>query len=59
MLPLLVGNRAQERQDPHGSRALKACLPPELYRTFVATRAREPANFAFPDGRLGQVLTLP
>src|SRR5689334_11393840 len=45
--------------DPHGSRALKECLPPDLYRTFVATCAREPETFAFLDERLRPVLTLP
>jgi 2-polyprenyl-6-methoxyphenol hydroxylase-like FAD-dependent oxidoreductase len=44
--------------DPHGSRALKACLPPELYRTFVATCARAPEHFAFLDERLKPTLTL-
>ncbi|MET7397733.1 NAD(P)/FAD-dependent oxidoreductase [Dactylosporangium sp. NPDC005572] len=44
--------------DPHGSRALKACLPPELYRTFVATCARAPEWFAFLDERLRPTLTL-
>jgi 2-polyprenyl-6-methoxyphenol hydroxylase-like FAD-dependent oxidoreductase len=45
--------------DPHGSRALKVCLPPDLYRTFVATCAREPEAFAFLDERLRPLLTLP
>src|SRR5690348_6395705 len=45
--------------DPHGSRALKACLPDDLYRTFVATCAREPKNFVFFDERLRPTLTLP
>ena len=31
--------------DPDGSRALHACLPPELYDTFVATCARPPRYF--------------
>ncbi|GAA4257725.1 FAD-dependent oxidoreductase [Dactylosporangium darangshiense] len=44
--------------DPHGSRALKACLPPELYRTFVATCARAPERFAFLDERLNRTLTI-
>jgi 2-polyprenyl-6-methoxyphenol hydroxylase-like FAD-dependent oxidoreductase len=44
--------------DPHGSRALKACLPPELYRTFVATCARPPERFAFLDERLRTTMTL-
>lgn len=45
--------------DPHGSRALKACLPDELYRTFVATCAREPEHFVFFDERLRPTLALP
>src|SRR3954470_1889379 len=44
--------------DPHGSRALKACLPPELYRTFVATCARAPERFAFLDERLRTTMML-
>ncbi|GAA2383296.1 NAD(P)/FAD-dependent oxidoreductase [Dactylosporangium salmoneum] len=44
--------------DPHGSRALKACLPPELYRTFVATCARPPERFAFLDERLRRTLSI-
>ncbi|MGI5239159.1 FAD-dependent oxidoreductase [Dactylosporangium sp. CA-139066] len=44
--------------DPHGSRALKACLPPELYRTFVATCAKAPERFAFLDERLNRTLTI-
>jgi 2-polyprenyl-6-methoxyphenol hydroxylase-like FAD-dependent oxidoreductase len=44
--------------DPHGSRALKACLPPELYRTFVATCARAPERFAFLNERLKPTLTI-
>jgi hypothetical protein len=31
--------------DPTGSRALKECLPAQLYDTFVATCARTPAYF--------------
>src|SRR6478752_1488024 len=32
--------------DPDGSRALHACLPPDLYDTFVATCARAPRYFS-------------
>jgi 2-polyprenyl-6-methoxyphenol hydroxylase-like FAD-dependent oxidoreductase len=32
--------------DPDGSRALHACLPPDLYATFVATCARAPRYFS-------------
>jgi 2-polyprenyl-6-methoxyphenol hydroxylase-like FAD-dependent oxidoreductase len=45
--------------DPHGSRSLKACLPPDLYATFVATCAQEPENFAFLDEKLRPTLTFP
>lgn len=31
--------------DPTGNRALKACLPPELFDTFVATCAETPRHF--------------
>ncbi|MFJ2155025.1 FAD-dependent oxidoreductase [Streptomyces sp. NPDC087856] len=31
--------------DPTGNRALKECLPPELFDTFVATCARDPRHF--------------
>lgn len=44
--------------DPHGSRALRDCLPPELYRTFVATCARAPERFAFLDERLNRTMTI-
>ena len=30
--------------DPTGNRALKACLPPDLFETFVATCARTPRH---------------
>src|SRR5690349_16445427 len=45
--------------DPDGSRALHACLPPELYDTFVATCAREPSYFNMRIERLGETLSLP
>ncbi|MFI5912485.1 FAD-dependent oxidoreductase [Dactylosporangium sp. NPDC051541] len=44
--------------DPHGSQALKACLPPELYRTFVDTCALPPKRFAFLDEHLRPTLTI-
>ncbi|WP_433066528.1 FAD-dependent oxidoreductase [Dactylosporangium sp. CS-033363] len=44
--------------DPHGSRALKACLPPDLYRTFVATCAKPPERFVFLDEHLRRTLTV-
>lgn len=45
--------------DPDGSRALHACLPPDLFATFVATCARPPAYFTMLTERLGEVLSLP
>lgn len=44
--------------DPDGSRALHACLPPELYDTFVATAARTPKYFNILTERLAEVLSL-
>ena len=41
--------------DPDGSRALHACLPPELYATFVATCARAPRYFNMLTEQLGEV----
>ncbi|WP_344504814.1 NAD(P)/FAD-dependent oxidoreductase [Dactylosporangium maewongense] len=45
--------------DPDGSRALKACLPPDVYDLFVRTCARPPETFAFLDERLRRTLTVP
>lgn len=45
--------------DPDGSRALHACLPPELYDTFVATCARAPRYFTMLTEHFGEVLSLP
>jgi len=44
--------------DPDGSRALSACLPPELYDTFVATCARGPRFFNILTERNAEVLSL-
>ncbi|MET7279994.1 NAD(P)/FAD-dependent oxidoreductase [Kribbella sp. NPDC005582] len=44
--------------DPDGSRALHALLPPELYDTFVATRARDPKYFNMLTEDLKEVLSL-
>ncbi len=44
--------------DPDGSRALHACLPPELFATFVATCAREPRYFNILTEQLTEVLSL-
>jgi 2-polyprenyl-6-methoxyphenol hydroxylase-like FAD-dependent oxidoreductase len=43
---------------PDGSRALHACLPPELYATFVATCARAPRSLTFLDEHLHTLLSL-
>jgi 2-polyprenyl-6-methoxyphenol hydroxylase-like FAD-dependent oxidoreductase len=43
---------------PDGSRALHACLPPELYATFVATCARPPRSLTFLDERLRVLLSM-
>jgi 2-polyprenyl-6-methoxyphenol hydroxylase-like FAD-dependent oxidoreductase len=45
--------------DPDGSRALHACLPPELFETFVATCARAPRYFNILTEQLDEVLSLP
>ncbi|WP_026361201.1 FAD-dependent oxidoreductase [Amycolatopsis nigrescens] len=44
--------------DPDGSRALAACLPPELYATFVATCARTPDRYNMLTEQLAEVLSL-
>lgn len=43
---------------PDGSRALHACLPPELYATFVATCARPTRSLTFLDERLRVLLSI-
>jgi 2-polyprenyl-6-methoxyphenol hydroxylase-like FAD-dependent oxidoreductase len=45
--------------DPDGSRALHACLPPELFATFMATCARAPRFFNILTEQLDEVLSLP
>lgn len=45
--------------DPDGSRALHACLSPELYDTFVATCARAPRHFNMLTEGLNEFLSLP
>lgn len=42
---------------PAGGRALKACLPGELYDLFVATCARPPSYFNMLTEQLGEVLS--
>jgi 2-polyprenyl-6-methoxyphenol hydroxylase-like FAD-dependent oxidoreductase len=44
--------------DADGSLALHACLPPELFATFVTTCARPPRYFNMLTERLGEVLSL-
>src|SRR3954454_12081366 len=44
--------------DPDGSRALHACLPPELFDTFVATCARAPQYFNMLTEQFSEVLSL-
>lgn len=43
---------------PAGSRALKACVPPDIYDLFVATCARGPRYFTLLTERFDQVLSL-
>ncbi|MGY0235681.1 FAD-dependent oxidoreductase [Longispora urticae] len=43
---------------PSGSRALSRCLPPELYRTFLATCARTPRHFTMYTEKFREVLSL-
>ncbi|MGO6907296.1 FAD-dependent oxidoreductase, partial [Rhizobium ruizarguesonis] len=42
---------------PAGSRALKACIPGELYDLYVATCARSPRYFNMLTEQLGEVLS--
>jgi 2-polyprenyl-6-methoxyphenol hydroxylase-like FAD-dependent oxidoreductase len=43
---------------PAGSRALKACLPPDLYDLFVATSARAPRNVTMLTERFSRLVRL-
>jgi 2-polyprenyl-6-methoxyphenol hydroxylase-like FAD-dependent oxidoreductase len=45
--------------DPTGNRALRQCLPPELFDTFVATCARAPKYFNVLTEKRGQVASFP
>ncbi|MFD9125575.1 FAD-dependent monooxygenase [Kitasatospora sp. NPDC059571] len=45
--------------DPRGLRALRACLPPELFRTLLAAGAVPPERFVLLDRRLRPVLAVP
>src|ERR1700741_4472729 len=40
--------------NPHGSRALHECLPPELWRTFVATCGSPGSSFSFITEQLAE-----
>ncbi|GAA3586319.1 FAD-dependent monooxygenase [Amycolatopsis ultiminotia] len=44
--------------DPHGTRALQACLPPELFETFLATCARQPRYFSMLTEKDKEIFTL-
>lgn len=44
---------------PNGARALKACLPPELFDTFVATTAAPYSAFAMYTERFRELVTMP
>jgi 2-polyprenyl-6-methoxyphenol hydroxylase-like FAD-dependent oxidoreductase len=44
--------------DPDGSRALRSLLPPDLFETFVATRARDPKYFNMITEGLQEVLSM-
>jgi 2-polyprenyl-6-methoxyphenol hydroxylase-like FAD-dependent oxidoreductase len=44
--------------DADGSRALHACLPPDLFATFVATCARAPRYFNLLTEQMGELLSL-
>jgi 2-polyprenyl-6-methoxyphenol hydroxylase-like FAD-dependent oxidoreductase len=43
---------------PAGSRALRACVPPDLYDLFVATCARAPRNFTMMTETFAELLCL-
>src|SRR2546423_10320503 len=45
--------------DPTGNRALKECLPPELFATFVATCARPPRYFNVLTERMRTTASFP
>ncbi|GAA2142595.1 FAD-dependent monooxygenase [Kitasatospora kazusensis] len=45
--------------DPTGNRALKECLPPELFRIFVATCARSPRYFNVLTERMRRTASIP
>jgi 2-polyprenyl-6-methoxyphenol hydroxylase-like FAD-dependent oxidoreductase len=44
--------------DPDGSRALRDCLPPELYETFVATCAKAPEYVNFLTEKRSELLSV-
>ena len=45
--------------NPHGVASLKACLPPDLFATFVATCARTPGHFNILTERMTELLSVP
>ncbi|MFF3440041.1 FAD-dependent oxidoreductase [Streptosporangium sp. NPDC002721] len=44
--------------DPDGARALRDCLPPELWEAFLATSGRDAQDFRFLSHRMRPLLTL-
>jgi hypothetical protein len=49
----------RRHQPPTGNRALQQCLPPELFATYLATRARSPRSFNVLTERLTFTATVP
>ena len=45
--------------DPTGNRALKECLPPEVFRTFTATCARSPRYFNVLTEKMRRTASIP
>src|SRR5262245_45535942 len=44
--------------NPHGSRALHACLPPALWEAFVATSTAPPGGLTFRTEALQELFTI-
>jgi 2-polyprenyl-6-methoxyphenol hydroxylase-like FAD-dependent oxidoreductase len=67
-VPVTVYERDRSRSDrlqgyrlhvnPHGAQALRDCLPPDLYRTFVETSGNAGGGFNFADHQLRKLLTI-
>ena len=45
--------------DPTGNRALKECLPPDLFETFIATCARSPKYFNVLTQKMKRTASIP